>query len=72
MGVVEYNGAYYINLVAGNTEVPTLGTSNGTYAGGYEYLGLMNKIIEMYLATNASVLNPLIDARLKAHGLIKG
>ena len=44
-GPVNHNGHIYVNLVDGNTIDPALGVGNGSYAGAFNIVTLMNYLI---------------------------
>lgn len=68
VGIIEYNGLLYINLVKGNTDIPAVGVANGSYLGGYDLYALINKMITLQVE---SKVKTMIDKRLVELGLIK-
>ena len=44
-GPVSHNGHIYVNLVDGNTIDPALGVGNGSYAGAFNIVTLLNYLI---------------------------
>ena len=68
VGIIEYNGLLYINLVNGNTDIPAVGVANGSYLGGYDLYALINKMITLQVE---SKVKTMIDKRLVELGLIK-
>ena len=47
IGAIEHDGHLYYNLVDGNTEHPSIGTSTGSYAGAFEIGGLIDYMVDL-------------------------